>query len=116
MTEPTPSIEPKITPIEKKVRPVEENEKVTPLRCFLGAFLSGGLAYFLYFLTSSIITTFATKPIHADSQLAFRIATAVRTLVMGLSSLATFIVVFVTFGLILLGFQLLFEGSKQDTV
>lgn len=109
MTEPTPSTKP-------KVRPIEENEKVTPLRCFTGAVISGGLTYFLYYLTSSIITTFANKPVTADTQLAFKIATAVRTLVMGLSSLATFIFVFVTFGLILLGIQLLIQGSKQDPV
>ncbi|PSF37144.1 DUF3082 domain-containing protein [Aphanothece hegewaldii CCALA 016] len=113
MTEPTPSTQPKVTPIEKKVKPVEENEKVTPLRCFLGAVISGGLTYFLYYLTSAIITTFAAKPVTADSQLAFKIATAVRTLVMGLSSLATFIFVFVTFGLILLGIQLLIQGNEK---
>lgn len=109
MTEPTPSTKP-------KVRPIEENEKVTPLRCLVGAIISGGLSYFLYYLTTSIITTFAAKPVTADSQLAFRIATAVRTLVMGLSSLATFILVFVTLGLILLSIQLLIQGSKQDPV
>jgi Protein of unknown function (DUF3082) len=116
MADQTPSIEPKVTPIEKKAKPIEENEKVTPIRCFLGAFISSVLAYFLYYLTSAIITTFSTKPVTGDSQLAFRIATAVRTLVMGLSSLATFIFVFVTFGLILLGIQLMIQGSRQNTV
>jgi hypothetical protein len=66
----------------------------------------------MYYLTAAIVTTFAAKPVSADSQLAFKIATIVRTLVMGLASLATFLFVFVTLGLILLGIQLLIQGSK----
>lgn len=90
-----------------------DKDKVTPLRCLVGAFISGGLAGGLYLLTYSIAITFATKPITAKSQFAINIASAVRTLVVGMASLGTFIFAFVAFGLVLLAIQLTIQGIKQ---
>jgi hypothetical protein len=102
------------TPEQKNDSLVEANDqKVTPLRCLLGSVLSGSLAIAMYFLTYSIAHTFATKPITSTSQLAIRISAAVRTLVVGVASLGTFIFGFVTLGLILLAIQLTIQSFKE---
>lgn len=93
----------------------ENKQKITPLRCLLGAAIASALATALYFLTSSIAAVFAAKPINFDNQLAFRISTAVRTLVLGMATLGTFIFAFVAGGLILLAIQLLIKGRSQNS-
>jgi hypothetical protein len=83
----------------------------TPQRCFTGALISGGLAYALYLLTHSIATAFANKPL-PSGRIAINIAVAVRTLVIGMSTLGTAIFAIATLGLIALGIQLLVQ--KQN--
>lgn len=106
----------KKTETPKTITPVEtEQKEVTPLRCFVGSGMSGALAFGLYSLTSAIATTFATKPITSDNMLVIKIGSAVRTLVVGVASLATFVFSFVAIGLILLAIQLVIQGfSKQN--
>jgi hypothetical protein len=87
----------------------------TPLRCFVGSGIAGALAAGLYWLTSSIALTFAAKPVLSDKAIVQRIASAVRTLVLGLASLGTFIFAFVAIGLILLGVQLLLQKFLAPT-
>ncbi|MDJ0600030.1 MAG: DUF3082 domain-containing protein [Crocosphaera sp.] len=87
-------------------------KKPTPLNCLMGATISGALGYALYNLTASIIQTFANKPLTSSNTLVLRIGSLVRTLVMGVASLGTFIFFFVSFGLILLAMQLLFQKEK----
>jgi len=87
----------------------------TPLRCFVGSGIAGSLAWGLYLLTSSIALTFASKPVLSDKAIVQRIASAVRTLVLGVASLATFIFAFVAIGLILLAIQLIFQKSPAPT-
>lgn len=91
--------------------PPEPNppQKNTPLRCLVGSGISGGLAWALHLLTSSIAITFATKPITSEKIFVIKIASAVRTLVLGLASLGTFVFVFVAIGLVLLAGQLLWQ-------
>lgn len=91
---------------------------VTPLRCFTGAGLSGALAWGLYRLTAAIAISFAAKPLLSSSLIAQRISAAVRTLVLGVAALGTFIFAFVALGLVLLALQLLFQSlvrSKEPT-
>ncbi|YAI81693.1 MAG: DUF3082 domain-containing protein [cyanobacterium endosymbiont of Rhopalodia sterrenbergii] len=92
------------TPTPEKDRP--QNKKVTPLRCLIGSTISGALAFGFYSLTFSIFQSFATKPLISHNPLVLRIGSLVRTLVMGIASLTTFILSFVAFGLILLAIQL----------
>ncbi len=87
----------------------------TPLRCFTGAAISGGIAYALYLLTQSIITAFGNKPVPTGNYIATNIAVAVRTLVMGMSALATGIFAIATLGLIALGIQLLVQQLRQPS-
>ena len=85
----------------------------TPLRCFTGAVISGGLGYAGYSLMISIATTFATKPIHSDNPMVVNIASAVRTLVVGVIALGTAIFGIVALGLLALGMQLLVQQLTQ---
>jgi hypothetical protein len=87
----------------------------SPLRCLSGALISGGFAIALYFLTSSISHTFAGKPIASTNPTAINIAIAVRTLVVGLSTLATAIFSFVAVGLVALAIQLSVQQLKNRT-
>lgn len=85
----------------------------TPLRCVIGASVSGALATALYFLTASIVDTFAHKPLPTSSAFATNIASAVRTLVMGVSTLATTLFAVATVGLLALAVQLLLRQGRS---
>ncbi len=91
-------------------------EKITPMRCFIGSSISGGLGVASYLLTKAIITTYVTMPINFNNPMAIRIATTVRTLVMGLTVLATFLFAMVTVGLIALGIKLIVDNGKVNQV
>ncbi|QUS60466.1 DUF3082 domain-containing protein [Synechocystis sp. PCC 7339] len=97
MTEPAPKL--------AKTEPVPP----TPLRCLVGSGISASLAWGLYLLTSAIAVSFASKPVLSDKAIVQRIASAVRTLVLGLASMGTFIFAFVAIGLILLMIQLIVQ-------
>lgn len=105
MSDPTPKPESSSSDLEKK--------PISVWRCLSGAAISGSLAYGLYLLTISIIQTFHTKPIDSDNTLAIRISIAVRTLVMGVASMATGIFALVTLGLIALAIQISIQNLKQ---
>lgn len=85
----------------------------TPARCFRGAAISSGLTFVMYLLTRSIIQALANTPLPNKSVAAANIAVAVRTLVMGVSTLATAIFGIATLGLLALGIQLLFKRERQ---
>jgi hypothetical protein len=87
----------------------------TPLRCFTGAVISGGLGYAGYSLMIAIATTFATKPIHSDNPMVVNIGSAVRTLVVGVTALGTAIFGIVALGLLALGVQLLVQQFTQKS-
>lgn len=81
----------------------------SPLRCLSGALIAGGIAIALYSLTVSIAQTFAAKPVHSDNPTVVSIASAVRTLVVGMSALATGIFGLVAIGLVALAIQILVQ-------
>jgi len=85
----------------------------TPLRCLTGSLISGGLAIALYSLTSAIAQTFAAKPIHSDNPAVINIASAVRTLVVGMTALGTGIFGLVALGLIGLAIQILIQQATK---
>ena len=95
--------------------PKQEDSKtrVTPLRCLIGSSLSGSLAFGLYTLTSAIAHSFATNPIVSKKEIVLRISSLVRTLVLGVASLGTFIFAFVAVGLILLAVQTMMEKPER---
>ena len=81
-------------------------KEATPLSCFLASIVSGGIAALVYSLMNSIVTTYADKPIVADSVIVIKITTAVRTLVIGVAALGAGVFGIVSLGLLLLGIQL----------
>jgi len=85
----------------------------TPLRCLTGAVIAGGLGFAMYSLTIAIATSFAHKPIHSDNPIVLNISSAVRTLVVGMSALATGIFAVVGVGLLALAVQLLVQQLTQ---
>ncbi|MEH2237230.1 DUF3082 domain-containing protein [Nostoc sp.] len=88
----------------------------SPLRCFTGAVISGGMGYAVYSLMIAIATNFATKPIHSINPLVIKISTAVRTLVVGVVALGSGIFGIVAIGLLALGVQLLVQQlTKQKS-
>ena len=87
----------------------------SPIRCLGGSIVAGGIAIVLYRLTSAIAIAFANKPLHTNNFTTQRISAAVRTLVVGLSSLGTGIFALAAFGLFALGMQLLLQRSKKES-
>ena len=67
----------------------------------------------MYFLTAAIAQTFATKPIHSDNLAVVNIASAVRTLVVGMSALGTGIFGLVAVGLVALAMQILLTKKRE---
>lgn len=81
------------------------NPPPTLWSCWSGSAVSGAIAVGGYFLTLSIATSFASKPLPTGSSFAQNIAVAVRTLIVGMGALATGIFGIVALGLFLLGIQ-----------
>lgn len=103
MNNPTPTPNPDVQPSETVSLPP------SPWRCLSGALIAGGIAIALYSLTISIAQTFATKPIQSDNPTVVNIASAVRTLVVGMSALGTGIFGLVALGLVALAIQILIQ-------
>lgn len=80
----------------------------TPGRCFRGAVIAAALAVAMYALTKSMVTVLAGVPI-PSSPFAANISLAVRTLVIGVSTLATGLFSLATLGLLALGIKLTFK-------
>ncbi|MEM9538004.1 MAG: DUF3082 domain-containing protein [Cyanobacteria bacterium P01_E01_bin.42] len=93
--------------------PTAERKSLSPLQCVMGALTAGGFALPLYWLTNSIASTFAEKPLPSTNQTALKIAVAVRTLVVGLATLATAIFAIAAIGLLALALQTAL--SKEQT-
>ncbi|MHC5934018.1 DUF3082 domain-containing protein [Nostoc sp.] len=86
----------------------------SPLRCFTGAVISGGMGFAVYSLMIAIATNFATKPIHSINPLVVKISSAVRTLVVGVVALGSGIFSIVAIGLLALGVQLLIQQLTKE--
>ena len=109
MTNPTP------TP-NQDAKPTERQETLpSPLRCLSGALISGGFAIALYFLTTSIAQTFASKPLASTNPTAINLSVAVRTLVVGISTMATAIFSIVAVGLVAAAIQISVQQLKNRT-
>jgi hypothetical protein len=67
-------------------------------------------------MTLSIHATFVAKPLVSDNVLALRLSVLVRTLVTGISALATFSFAIAALGLVGLAIQLLIKGTPAQSV
>lgn len=106
----------KPTPTQNETTPSTDDSKPLPgaLRCLMGAAISTAVAIALYFLTSSIAQAFAAKPIQSDNQLVIQITIAVRTLVVGISTLGMGIFGLIALGLLGLAVQVSLQRLKNQ--
>jgi hypothetical protein len=103
-----------LTPPPKPASSDSETQNLPgPFRCISGALIAGSLSFAAYKLTMSIATTFAAKPIHSDSTVVLNIASAVRTLVVGVVALGAGVFGFAAFGLLALGVQVAIQRLSQ---
>ncbi len=84
-------------------------------RCISGAAIAAFLGYGAYNLTFKIATQFATHPLVSDNYIAIRLSGMVRTLVLGMSAMATGIFAFATLGLAVLGLQIALQKLKPGS-
>lgn len=100
---------------DSELKPTTDEQKpITPLRCLTGATISGVLAIAGYKLMIAIAQTYATKPINSTNQIAINISSAVRTLVIGVTALASSVFAVVTLGLLALAIKLLFQKKPTE--
>ncbi|NJK66033.1 MAG: DUF3082 domain-containing protein [Microcoleus sp. CSU_2_2] len=92
-----------------------KSKQPTVLRCMTGSLIAGSVAVPLYALTMSIAQSFASKPVHSDNITVIKITVAVRTLVVGMATLATGIFAMAAVGLMLLGLQILIQKLTKKT-
>jgi Protein of unknown function (DUF3082) len=92
--------------------PTSNAGKATPLKCLSGALVASSLGLLLYRLTAAIAHSFAAHPLTTTNQIAHGLSAAVRTLVVGMSTLATGIFSIAALGLIGLGIQLAVQGRS----
>lgn len=86
---------------------------VTPLRCLIGSGLAGVLSYAMYLMTIAIAQSFATHKIQSTSLIVQRISAAVRTLVVGMTTLGAGVFGLAAVGLLGLAIQLILQRAKQ---
>ena len=83
-----------------------------PLSFLSGALTSGLLAWLALGLSGRVVAYYAAHPPHYTARLAQSIATAVKTLVVGMAFLATFTFAFVAIGLFLTFLRSLWLASR----
>ena len=83
-----------------------------PLSFLSGALTSGLLAWLALALSGRVVAYYAAHPPHYTARLAQSIATAVKTLVVGMAFLATFTFAFVAIGLFLTFLRSLWLASR----
>ena len=96
------------TPASAGSEPLDQRQ-VSPLNTLSGAVLAGLMAVPISRLTTAIAQSFAAHPLHTTNQVTINISIAVRTLVVGMGTLATGVFALVALGLMGLTIQLLLQ-------
>jgi len=73
----------------------------TPLSYFLGSLTSGLIAWLCLLFSQRVVLYFSLHPPHYSARIAQSIATAIKTLIVGMGFLSTFSSAFVALGLFL---------------
>ena len=94
--------------------PKPEDILPSPLRCWTGTAVAGSMSFAAYLLTTKIIANFASNP-PTGNTFAIRISVTVRTLITGVSTMATSVFALIAIGLLLLGFKSLLTPEKTAT-
>jgi hypothetical protein len=85
-----------------------------PLSFLSGALTSGLLAWLSLGLARRVVLHYSLHPPHYEARFAQSIATAMKTLVVGMSFLATFTFAFVGFGLFLVFLRSLLPAGERS--
>lgn len=88
---------------------------LTPQRCIFGSAIAGVLAYAMYQMTTSIAVSFAAHKVQSTSLVVQRISAAVRTLVIGMTTLGTGVFGLAAIGLFALAIQILVQRRNQSS-
>jgi hypothetical protein len=84
-----------------------------PLSFLSGALTSGLLAWFCLWLSRKVVGYYAMHPPHYEARVAQSIATALKTMIVGMSFLATFSFAFVGLGLFLVFLRSLLPARPE---
>ena len=103
-------------PIEPPAEATESQPRKGPLSFLSGALTAGFLAWLALGLSRRMVVYFAMHPPHYSSPIAQNIAVTLKTLLVGLSFLATFSTGFVALGLTLVFLRSLFTGQDGNPV
>ncbi|MCG9889816.1 MAG: DUF3082 domain-containing protein [Thermosynechococcaceae cyanobacterium MS004] len=83
-----------------------------PLRSLTGALMAAAIGLLMYRLTTSIVLSFSAHPIVSQNRIVLSLSAAIRTLVIGLATMATGIFAFVTLGLVALAIQAMIQAVR----
>ncbi|AFY40262.1 hypothetical protein Lepto7376_4133 [[Leptolyngbya] sp. PCC 7376] len=84
----------------------------SPLRCWTGTAVAGSMSFAAYLVTRNVIINFANNP-PTGNTVAMRIAITVRTLLMGICTMATAVFGMIAIGLLLLGIKSLLAPDEE---
>ena len=101
-------------PIERPAESTDSQPRKGPLSFLSGALTAGFLAWLALSLSRRMVVYFAMHPPHYSSPIAQNIAVTLKTLLVGLSFLATFSTGFVALGLTLVFLRSLFTGQDSN--
>ena len=101
-------------PIESKSEESDQQPRKGPLSFLFGALTAGLLAWLALGWSKRMVVYFAMHPPHYSSLIAQNIAVTLKTLLVGLSFLATFSTAFVALGLTLVFLRSLFTRRDQN--
>ncbi|MEN9207320.1 MAG: DUF3082 domain-containing protein [Gloeomargarita sp. GMQP_bins_120] len=83
----------------------ETQPPLTPGRCLAGAAISGGLGLAIWGLTRAIVLALTAHPVPSQNPLVLRLASVVRTVLVGGGTLAVVVFGVFTVGLLILAVQ-----------
>ncbi|MDX2240249.1 MAG: DUF3082 domain-containing protein [Leptolyngbyaceae cyanobacterium bins.302] len=101
--------------IPTSTTPDEVSKPLTPQSCLLGSVIAGVLAYAMYLMTNAIVLSFATHKIQSTNLTAQRISAAVRTLVVGMTTLGMGVFGLAAIGLFALAIQIILQRRNQSS-
>ncbi|MFN9924244.1 MAG: DUF3082 domain-containing protein [Cyanobacteriota bacterium] len=94
--------------------PSPEGPRKGPLSFLSGALTSGLLAWLCLGLSKRVVAYYVDHPPHYEAQVAQSIATAVKTLVVGMCFLATFSFAFIGLGLVMVFVRSLIPARAES--
>jgi hypothetical protein len=88
--------------------------KLAPQQCVLGSMVAGIMAFGMYSMTHAIALSFAAHKIQSTNFIVQRISAAVRTLVIGMTTLGMGVSGIAALGLLALAIQLVIQKNSQS--